>query len=435
MPKTASTHLPKTGSTLVKKVHGFSEYKLANNLTFLYKEIPGTKVVTTNIVYKAGSIDEDNGETGVAHMLEHMMFKPTLYDKKRKQKESAVINFEQETGINLNASTWRDRTNYHFTMGSDHLNRALSIEAERMRGLVLDDKEFQPERSNVLSEYDMYNSQPEFALSAAMQAAAFVSHPYRHETIGWREDIANYKINTLKNFYDRFYRPDNAVLIICGDVKENIALEAVINTLGQIKAPNIPLIHRQIIEPKQEGERRVTVKRPGTVNLWSVGVKHQGLPHSAWYETLALFEILAGGPESWLYRHLVDTGLVSSINYSIEPTRETNLATITLTLSETTTAQKVESKFFDLIKRLDQIELKRKLPAQIAKLEYEEIKTKDSSYELATVLTEFVTNGNWTSYFDTVSQIKSLTAAKVDNRKKLLFAEHNLTIGNFASQP
>ena len=197
-----------------------TEYKLtSNDLRVLYVHRPGTGVVTSDIVYMVGSRDEARGETGIAHMLEHMLFKPTTFDIERGD-DSAAMRFERETGINLNANTWKDRTSYYFSYPKEHFDRALRIEAERMRSVVLTDTEFKPEQANVLSEFDMYAGDEQFSLSVQMMASAFHSHPYGHETIGFREDIAAYTTDKLKAFYDTFYAPTNATLIIFEDVSE-----------------------------------------------------------------------------------------------------------------------------------------------------------------------------------------------------------------------
>jgi len=161
--------------------------------------MPDTGVVTSNITYKAGSRDEANGETGIAHMLEHMLFKPTTQDLK-KNIDSSAMQLERETGCIINANTWKDRTTYFFSYPVEHFSRALQVEAERMQDVVITDKEFLPERGNVLSEFDMYNGDPHFALNVQMVCAAFHSHPYGHETIGFREDIERYTPAKLQRF-------------------------------------------------------------------------------------------------------------------------------------------------------------------------------------------------------------------------------------------
>lgn len=232
--------LPKTPATLskhfkhVKTEGGISEYvHTKNGLRVLHKHIPGTGVVTTNITYLVGARDEQPGETGIAHMLEHMLFKPTKQDLAQKL-EAGATRFEREVGAVLNANTWKDRTTYYFSYGVEHFSRVLGIEASRMRDVVLTDKEFLPERTNVLSEFDMYNGDPQFALSVAMTSTAFYSHPYGHETIGFREDIAAYTTEKLQRFYNHFYRPNNAVLMVLGDIELATALNDIHTHFGEL---------------------------------------------------------------------------------------------------------------------------------------------------------------------------------------------------------
>ena len=159
----------------IQTIKDIAEFRLQNGLRVLHKEHKGTGVITTNITYKVGARNEKRGETGIAHMLEHMLFKPTKADIKKKI-DSGAMQFERETGCILNANTWKDRTTYFFSYPKQYFSRALRIEAERMHGVVLTDAEFQPERNNVLSEFDMYFGDPQFALSLEMVSSAFHSH-------------------------------------------------------------------------------------------------------------------------------------------------------------------------------------------------------------------------------------------------------------------
>ena len=260
--------------TKIKKKGTITEYRIpSNGLTILFSQKLDTNVITSNIVYYVGSRDEMYGMTGVAHMLEHMLFKPTKHDIRRRS-DSGAMQFERQTGVILNANTWKDRTSYFFSYPNEHFETALRIEAERMHDVVLNDTEFMPERTNVLSEYDMYAGDEEFALAVPMVATALHSHPYGHETIGFREDIESYTIEKLKTFYETYYAPNNATLIIVGDVREDDMLKIVTKHFAHIK-PSQNLTPRQFVrEPKQEGLRLVQVRRPSLKNILALGVKH-----------------------------------------------------------------------------------------------------------------------------------------------------------------
>ncbi len=418
----------------LRTVGDISEYELkSNGLKVLYKNIPGTGVVTTNITYLVGARDEGLGETGVAHMLEHMLFKPTKQDTARKQ-SSGAMQFEREVGVVLNANTWKDRTTYYFSYGKEHLTRALTIEAERMRDVLLTDREFQPERTNVLSEFDMYNGDPHFALSVDMVSTAFHSHPYGHETIGFREDISSYTTSMLQKFYNHFYRPNNATLMIVGDVPLEMALKETAEIFGHLESePNVS-VRPQVTEPKQEGVRRVEIVREGTLNVLAIGAKHDGFPSQSWFETMIVFDLLADGGDSVLCKALVDTGLASSVSTSQEPTRDKNLGLIFITLTKKINHQKLEEKVLQLIRGVDEVMIKKKLKNIITMAVNSEIFNRDSSLKVVAELTEYVAAENWPAYFETEKTLKAITVKDIKQRMETMFREDNLTIGTYKSK-
>lgn len=431
-PNSSKTKLKNQSFRLKKQAGGISEYVLkANGLRLLYCRRPYTGVVTANIVYNVGSRDESLGRTGMAHMLEHLLFMPTTSDKKQRRQASGAMRFEREVGVNLNANTWRDRTAYYFSMPKEYLGRALSIEADRMREVVVDKAVFEPERRNVLSEFDMYNGDPYFALSCALSAAAFHSHPYHHETIGWREDIAAYTVEGINDFYNTFYRPDNAVLIIVGDVTEAEALAATAETFGRLSSPATALVRRVVSEPVQEGLRRTEVARPSSTSVLGIAFKHPGFPSVGWFETLLLARILADGEDSLLYGKLVETGLASAVACDPEPAADTNIAVLYITLSKKATSEKLEKQTLNLIGALDKKEITRRLPALKMKLLRKERFKRDSSLAMVGELTEYVATGDWAAYNQVEAIIAAITPTDILTRKEVSFQNSNLTIGNF----
>jgi zinc protease len=302
-----------------------------------------------------------------------------------------------------------------------------------MRDLVLSDKEFLPERTNVLSEFDMYNGDPNFALSVGICSTAFLCHPYGHETIGFLEDIENYTTAKLKEFYDSYYCPNNAVLMIIGDIDENKALEEVNKYFGHIpKNTKLP-IRSEIREPKQEGVRRIDINRPGTTHVLAIGVKHGGFPSSDWYETALALELLAQGEDSILHKKLVDTGLATSVSVSQEPTKDTNVAIISVVLTKKTTHEKMETLFKKIISEVDESYIKKVLPTLVTKNLTDEVFNRDSSLSIASELTEFVAAGDWSAFFNTENSLKKINSKQVLKKITELFTENNLTIGYYKS--
>jgi zinc protease len=419
------------GFTHIKTTGNIEEYQLkSNGLRVLYHHRPDTGVVTTNITYLVGARDETRGETGVAHMLEHMLFKPTVFDIKA-EIDSASMLFERETGCVLNANTWKDRTTYYFSYPKEYVKRALKIEAERMNGVVLTDESLNPERENVLSEFDMNNGDPYFALNVAMVGTAYHSHPYGHETIGYREDIERYTAAALERFYRLYYRPDNAVLMIIGDIERKDAFSAIRGLFSDIERPTQHIPRFSIVEPKQEGLRRVSVERPSQTNIVSLGFKHDGFPSLSWYTVSALLEVLASGPESVLYTALVDTGIATAAEGMMEPTSHENIGMLTITLAEGQNHEKVEAKVFEILEALTTTTVTPLLKKVKAKLLTDELFARDSSLRIAQELTEYVAAGDWTMYTKTPAVLESITPASVISALKATFEKKRMTIGYF----
>lgn len=427
-----TTILPKHKDfKLICSYKDFFEFVLKKNkLRVLLHHIPDTGVVTANIVYRVGSKYELPGYTGLAHMLEHMLFKPTSTDLANKRPAS-IMTLERYMGANINASTWKDRTNYYATIPTKLLQTLLQIQADQMQNVVLTDKNLAPELTTVLSEFDMYNSDPYFALVSAVSAVAYNHHPYRHETIGWRSDIEGFTAKKLKEFYHTYYQPQNATLLIIGDVTHQKALALVAKIFGPLKNTTMSLPILSIREPSQEGIRRTSVARPTTTNILSLSVKCSALGSIKWLETLVLFKLLADGTDSILYRALVDTGLITSVEYTIYPTAEPFLATLSFSLINKTSHSDIEKMVFTIINSLTARTLKLPLKKTISQILYAEPFARDSSYSIACELMEYIATDDWTKWCQIEAQVKKITTKNLLALRDSLFRDTNLTIGTF----
>lgn len=416
----------------IQKIGEIEELQLTSNgLRVLYLHRKDTGVVTTNITYMVGSRDEARGETGIAHMLEHMLFKPTAYDNKHHIRDGSAMHFERKTGSTLNANTWKDRTTYYFSCPKAYFEEALRIEADRMQNVILTDKVLKPEQGNVLSEFDMYNGDPHFALAVQVCSAAYHSHPYGHETIGYREDIEDYTVEKLQRYYDHYYRPDNAVLMIVGDIERDKALAATKKHFGGIQKPRTDIPRYHVREPKQEGLRRVSIERPSTMNIVSIGFKHAGFPSRDWFITNVMLDVLTGGPESILYRLLIDQGKAADLSSSIEPTSEENLGNLEVTLAPSNAHAEIESLILTTIaaqttKTIDSLVKKSK-----AKMITNELFGRTESLRIVHELTEYASAGDLKAYTMTEEILKSIATKDVLNCMKHSFSMNRLTIGYF----
>src|SRR4029077_13776956 len=248
--------------TKVGTVEGITEYKLPNGCRVLLFPDPSKPLVTVNCTIFVGSRHEGYGETGMAHLLEHMVFKgtPTFGD---------VPKALRDHGANFNGTTNVDRTNYFETMPAtdENLEFGIHLEADRLVNSFVKREDLVSEMTVVRNEFEMGENNPEGILSQRMAAVAYEWHNYGKSTIGNRSDIERVPIEDLQAFYRKYYQPDNVVLIVAGKFEEPKALAFVQKYLGSIPKPARNLGDTYTEEPPQDGERTVVLRRVGTVGL------------------------------------------------------------------------------------------------------------------------------------------------------------------------
>ncbi len=234
-----------------------AEFTLKNGMKVIVKEDHRSPTVVHMVWYKAGSMDEFNGTTGVAHVLEHMMFKGT-----KKIKPGEFSRRVAALGGRENAFTSKDYTGYYQQMDSARLEDVMALEADRMTNLVLNDKEFAPEIKVVMEERRWRTEDRAAALlSEALHATAFRAHPYRRPIIGWMSDLQHMTAQDAQDWYRRWYAPNNATMVVAGDVDARRALALAEKHFGKIPPRPVPVTRVQE-EPPQRGMRRVAVKAP-----------------------------------------------------------------------------------------------------------------------------------------------------------------------------
>jgi zinc protease len=283
-----------------------TEYQLDNGLKLIVKEDHRAPVVVTQVWYKVGSSYEQNGTTGISHQLEHMMFKGT--ENLGPNEFSQII---AANGGSENAFTGRDYTAYFQTLEKDRLEVSFRLEAERMRKLVIDNAELLKEREVVAEERRMRtDDNPQALVSEAFNAAAFVNSPYHHPVIGWMTDINNYEADDLRNWYQKWYAPNNATVVIVGDVEPEAVFALAKQYFGPLKSETTALLKPQI-EIEQHGKRTVEVKAPAELPYmmmgWKVPVVATIDQASSWepYALEMLAGILDGGDSARFSRNLV----------------------------------------------------------------------------------------------------------------------------------
>ncbi|HEY3137261.1 MAG TPA: pitrilysin family protein [Blastocatellia bacterium] len=279
---------------------GVQKLVLSNGLTVLTKELHDKPVVATMIWYRVGSRNEELGQTGKSHFLEHMLFKGT----DRYQKGDIDLVTHVNGGVN-NAMTWLDFTAYYFVFAPDRWQVALEIEANRMRNTTFAEEEFIPEKHVVEEELRIGLDGPWEALENEVWATAFRQHPYHWPTVGWLEDLEAASDADMKAYYDKWYHPRNATLVIVGDFNTTETLSRVEELFGPIP-PGPAAAALAIVEPPQHGEKRVIVKKPTPVERLLIGYHAPAVAHPDSYPLKIAEALLSAGKSSRLYRRLVE---------------------------------------------------------------------------------------------------------------------------------
>ena len=282
-----------------------SQFQLDNGLTVMVKQDTRAPVVTSQVWYKVGASYEPDGVTGVSHMLEHMMFKGT-----KNLKPGELSKIIARLGGSENAFTSQDYTAYFQTIHKDHLKRMFELESERMQSLKLEDAEFQKERKVVLEERRMrVEDQPTSRLHERFEAVAYDTNPYRRPVIGWQQDIENYQLADLQTWYDRHYAPNNAVLVVVGDI-DVASVRAMVNkTLAQVPARSLDSA-KKVADLPPVGEKRLVMsderaKVPSLLMGFAVPSWNTSDDKSQAYALEMLAQVLDAGNSSRLSKELV----------------------------------------------------------------------------------------------------------------------------------
>jgi zinc protease len=323
--------------------HGVREIRLDNGLTVLVRPVHTAPLVSVWCWYRVGSRDEGPGRTGVSHWVEHMNFKGTT-NIPRDQMKGIV----ERVGGMWNGYTWIDQTTYVETAGRDALDQMLFIEAERMSNALFDPAECESERTVIISELQGGENDPDQLLDSEVTATAFRAHPYRHPTIGWLEDLQRITRDDLYGHYRRFYVPNNATLVVAGDVEADDVLRRTERYFASIP-PGLEPSRVTALEPPQLGERRVVVERPGTAAYLKLAWHAPAALDDDFFPMLVLDAVLTGakGVNLWssfrgmppqrkamLYTGLVERGVASSVSGALLPTAHPFLYTISIAAME-----------------------------------------------------------------------------------------------------
>lgn len=309
LPTAAHRETAKEGSPVF-------EAALDNGLKVLIQEVRGAPVVSFMVWYKVGSRNESTGVTGISHLLEHMMFKGTP-----KYGKGEIARLLQRNGASFNAATSLDYTNYFEVLASDRLELAMEIEADRMANALIPEEEHRLEMTVVRSELERNEDNPHRALTTELFAQAFQAHPYHWPTIGWRSNVEAIRTNQIRDYYRSHYLPNNATIVIVGDVAPDEGLALVRKHFGRIeRGPEPPPV--VTVEPPQIGERRFKIRKPGDTRYLMVAYKAPALTDPDTYALDVLGMILGHGKASRLYQALVEGKLATEAEAANETARD-----------------------------------------------------------------------------------------------------------------
>ncbi len=289
-------------------------YRLDNGLSLFVLPDSRLPIVSLQVHYKVGSRHELPGITGISHLFEHLMFRGT--QTLGPEEFSRIL---QAKGGEINAFTTRDHTSYFENLPAEHLELGLSLEADRLKHLKLDDDNFQPERQVVISERKLRSVDSPFGLvTEQLFAAAYTQHPYQWPVIGWDQDLRRLTLKDCLTYYRAYYHPGNMTVVLAGDVVPEAVRDLVDRYFGNISSPGPPPVI-QVQEPPQRGERRAEVKKVSQVEALFAGYHIVGMDHPDIYALNLLGLILSGGKSSRFYQEFVRVGKAVELDVELAP--------------------------------------------------------------------------------------------------------------------
>ncbi|MDF0604573.1 insulinase family protein [Neisseriaceae bacterium TC5R-5] len=408
-------------------VEGITEYRLPNGLRVLLAPDASKPTATVNITYLVGSRHESYGETGMAHLLEHMLFKGT----------PTSGNLMQELGkrgMRFNGTTFLDRTNYYqtFPSGDDNLRWALAMEADRMVNSKIAQSDFDTEFSVVRNEMEMGENNPRQVLWKQLSAVSYDWHNYGKNTIGARSDVENVRIENLRAFYRKYYQPDNAVLLVSGKFDPATTLLMIQQSFGKIAKPQRQLQPTWTVEPQRDGARELRVERVGDLKLAAVLYHIAAGSHPDSVAMQVLGEILGNTPNGRLHQSLVVDKYAVAVDAWPFSLAEPGYIIFWATLNKQQSQADLRPVMLATIeeiknKPITTIELKRAKTTLLNDID----KTLSDPELLAIEMSEAIAKGDWRLFFLNRDRLEALTVTEVQQAAENYFKASNRTYAEF----
>lgn len=382
-------------------------------------------VIQTNVFYKVGSRNEVMGKSGIAHMLEHLSFKSTQ-NLKAGEFDEIVKGFG---GVN-NASTSFDYTRYFITSSSGNLDKSLELFAELMSNLSLKDEEFAPER-NVVAEERLWrtDNSPMGYLYFRFFNTAFVYHPYHWTPIGFMEDIKGWHIDDIVSFYRTYYQPQNAIIVVSGDITPNEVFESASKYFSAIEN-HAPIPEVKAKEPKQDGARRGIVRKDSKVEYIIMGYKIPNYLSKDQVALSAISEILSAGKSSVFQRELVDKEQIATSVYADNmELRDEGVFLIVASAKQGVHAEKIEQEIYRILEDIKQGNISQE---QLDKVKVNTragfIYSLESAASVAGLFGSYLVKGDMTPLLTYESDINALSIEQIQEVAKKYFTEDSLSV-------
>ncbi|HEY1378048.1 MAG TPA: pitrilysin family protein [Gemmataceae bacterium] len=410
----------------VASVEGVTEYRLGNGARVLLFPEASRPTVTVNMTVLVGSRHEGYGESGMAHLLEHMVFKGT-------PRHANVPKALRDHGANFNGTTNNDRTNYFETMPAtdENLEFGIALECDRLVNSFVKREDLVSEMTVVRNEFERGENSPTSVLRERISAAAYEWHNYGKSTIGNRSDIERVPIENLQAFYKKYYQPDNVVLIVAGKFDEAKALALVEKYLGSIPKPPRSLDATYTEEPPQDGERTVTLRRVGAVGSVGVAYHVPAAAHADWAPLSLLGGLLSQAPNGRLYKALVESKLATNAFANSENAHDPGL----FYASASCPPEKLDAVRDVLVTTLETL---GEVPFTADEVNRAKVRSKRTaemlqanSQAMAQALSSASSHGDWRLLFIQRDRVAAVTADDVNRVAKAYFQKPNRTVGLF----
>ncbi|MFC0351692.1 M16 family metallopeptidase [Undibacterium danionis] len=414
-------------ATIYTSVEGITEYRLSNGLRVLLAPDASKPTTTVNVTYLVGSRHESYGETGMAHLLEHLLFKGT-------KTSGNLMDQLSKRGMQFNGTTSFDRTNYYETFPSsdDNLAWALEMEADRMVNSKIARSDLDTEFSVVRNEMESGENNPIQVLWKQLSAATFDWHNYGHSTIGARADVEGVKIENLQGFYRKFYQPDNAVLMVAGKFDEKKTLAMIEKNFGAIAKPARVLEKTWTREAPRDGVREITVRRVADQQLAAVLYPTAAGSDKDAAALSALGEILGSAPSGRLHKQLVESKQAVGVMNIVFRLAEPGYSMYVAALSKDQNIDAAKKTLISVVEGLEanpvtEAELKLAKTNLLNALE----KIMNDPQRLCVSMSESMALGDWRMFFLQRDRIEALTVADIQRVAKNYFKEDNRSFGQF----